>query len=65
MRKLAITTAAALMALAAGFAFGAWVYEGQWGTYGSGDGQFNESRGVAVAPNGTTACNISRPPARF
>jgi hypothetical protein len=26
---------------------------GQWGSYGSGDGQFNGPRDVAVAPNGT------------
>jgi DNA-binding beta-propeller fold protein YncE len=52
MRKLAIATAAALTALAAFCAFGEWVYEGQWGSEGSGEGQFNTPRGIAVAPNG-------------
>jgi hypothetical protein len=32
MRNLAITTAAALGALAAFCAWGEWVYEGQWGS---------------------------------
>jgi DNA-binding beta-propeller fold protein YncE len=52
MKKVAITTAAALGALAAGFTFGAWVYEGQWGRSGSGNGQFTQVFGVAVAANG-------------
>jgi DNA-binding beta-propeller fold protein YncE len=43
MKKLVILTAAALTALAACCASGDWVYEGQWGSSGSG---------VAVAPNG-------------
>jgi len=38
------------IALAAAFAgagaFGDWVYEGQWGSPGAGDGQFNSPLGV-------------------
>ncbi len=34
--------------LAASSAFAAWVYEGQWGTRGSGNGQFDFPLGVAV-----------------
>jgi tripartite motif-containing protein 71 len=45
MKKLAITTAAALGALAAVCASGAWVYEGEWRSPGA-------IYGVAVAPNG-------------
>ncbi len=52
MRKLAIFTAAALTALAAFCAWGGWVYEGQWGSRGSGDGQFQEVSDVDVALNG-------------
>ncbi len=52
MKKVAITTAAALTALAAFYAFGGWVYEGKWGRLGSGDGEFNWPWGVAVAPGG-------------
>jgi Uncharacterized conserved protein len=29
------------------------VFLGKWGSYGSGDGQFNFPHGVAVAPDGT------------
>ena len=29
-----------------------WVYEGQWGTYGDGNGEFQLLSGVAVGPNG-------------
>ncbi len=29
------------------------VYQGQWGTEGSGDGEFDEPTGVAVAPDGS------------
>jgi tripartite motif-containing protein 71 len=52
MRKLAITMAAALGALAAFCAWGEWVHEGEWGKYGSGDGEFNFPWGIAVAPGG-------------
>ena len=31
-------------------AFGDWVYEGQWGSYGTGNGQFDSPMGVNVAP---------------
>ncbi|NIT36806.1 MAG: hypothetical protein GTN49_09945 [candidate division Zixibacteria bacterium] len=51
MKKLFTGTAAALGALAAVSAFGGWVYEGQWGSEGSGDGQFNQPEGLGVAPN--------------
>ena len=52
MKKLAITTAAALGALAAVCAWGEWVYEGQWGRFGKGNGEFYEISGVDVAPGG-------------
>jgi len=52
MNKLAITKAAALGALAAFCAWGEWVYEGQWGSFGTGNGQFKWPASVAVAPNG-------------
>jgi len=41
-----------LAALAAASAFAAWVYEGKWGTLGSGNGQFSWPQGIALAPNG-------------
>ena len=53
MRKLSILTAAALGALAALCARGDWVYEGQWGRHGSGNGEFVFVISVDVAPNGT------------
>jgi len=30
-----------------------WVYEGQWGSYGTGDGQFNKPTGIAIASDGS------------
>jgi len=51
MKRLTATKAAAL-APAAGCAWGTWVYEGKWGSRGSGDGQFEGPTGVAVAPGG-------------
>ncbi len=42
------TLAIASAAMAAG-----WAYVGQWGSPGSGDGQFNEPKGIAVASNYT------------
>jgi tripartite motif-containing protein 71 len=42
----------AVTALTAAAAFGEWVYEGQWGSIGSGNGQFLYPYGIAVAPNG-------------
>jgi tripartite motif-containing protein 71 len=33
-------------------ALGDYVYEGQWGSLGSGEGQFNWPIGIALAPNG-------------
>jgi len=32
-------------------AISGWVYEGQWGSYGSGYGQFNYPPGIAVPSN--------------
>lgn len=52
MKKLAITTAAVLTALAAFYAWGDWVYVGKWGSEGRGNGQFIMPSGLAVAPNG-------------
>jgi hypothetical protein len=52
MKKLTTLTAAALGALAAFYAWGGWVYEGKWGSYGTGNGQFINPASVAVAPNG-------------
>ncbi len=52
MKKLAIITAAALGALAAVYAYGAWVYEGKWGSRGSGNGEFSSPVRLAVAANG-------------
>ena len=49
MRTVLIIAVAAALAAAA---FGAWVYEGQWGSYGTGNGQFNEPLGVTLAANG-------------
>ncbi|NIT36802.1 MAG: hypothetical protein GTN49_09915 [candidate division Zixibacteria bacterium] len=54
MKKLAITTGAAFGALAAVYAWGAWVYEGQWGKFGSRNGEFNYPYAVAIAANGST-----------
>jgi tripartite motif-containing protein 71 len=52
MKKITTITAAALTALAAACAWGEWVYEGQWGRSGSGDGEFTWTTGVALGPNG-------------
>ena len=46
------TIAAAVLALAAVCAWGEWVYEGKWGSEGSGNGQFDNPGGIAVATNG-------------
>ncbi len=35
----------------AGVAAAGWSYGGCWGSFGSGDGQFNEPKGIAVAPD--------------
>lgn len=48
MKKVALI----LSALAAASAFAAWVYEGKWGSLGSGNGQFSWPQGIALAPNG-------------
>jgi DNA-binding beta-propeller fold protein YncE len=47
MKKVLVI--AAVTALAA-VAWAAWVYEGQWGTPGSGNGQFDKAWGIAVSP---------------
>lgn len=52
MKRLAITTAAALTTLAAACTFGGWVYEGQWGSWGAGNGDFDHPWGLTCAPNG-------------
>ncbi len=49
MKKLAITTAAALTALAAFCVWGEWVYEGQWGSPGTGNGEFRSPVRLALA----------------
>jgi tripartite motif-containing protein 71 len=50
MRKLVIATA--LCALTAVCTWGEWVYEGEWGRLGSGNGEFDFPTDVGVAPNG-------------
>jgi len=40
MNKHPLIMVGALVALAAFCAWGDWIYEGQWGTKGSGEGQF-------------------------
>jgi len=52
MRKYVSTAFAGLAVALAGAAFGAWTYEGKWGSYGAGNGLFNAPRGVAAAPGG-------------
>ena len=49
MKKVLIIITALALAAAA---FATWTYEGQWGTPGSGNGQFNYPLGVAVASDG-------------
>ncbi len=54
MKKLTITTAAALTALAAfSHAGGGYVFEGRWGRWGYGNGEFGHLHHVAVASDGT------------
>jgi tripartite motif-containing protein 71 len=50
MKKLLFISIAAFFL--AGAANAAYVYAGQWGTYGTGPGQFYRPVGIAVAPNG-------------
>jgi len=42
----------ALLIFVAAAAWGAWVYEGQWGSFGSGNGYFDDPEGIAVGANG-------------
>ena len=58
--KRVVLFAAVATALAASAAYGAWVYEGKWGTGGTGDGEFNRPAGVALAPNGNVYVADSR-----
>ena len=52
-RRLALIAALVIAALAAGSASAAFVFAGKWGSRGTGDGQFNQPRDVAVAPDGS------------
>jgi len=52
MKKGLFTAAALAMTLAAFYAWGEWVYEGEWGRDGGGYGEFAYPHGIAVAPNG-------------
>jgi DNA-binding beta-propeller fold protein YncE len=49
MRALICASAAALAAAAA---YGDWVYEGKWGSQGSGNGLFNQPYAVSVEAKG-------------
>ncbi|MEE8638772.1 MAG: 6-bladed beta-propeller, partial [bacterium] len=49
MKKVLVIAAVTALAAAA---YGAWIYEDQWGEFGTGDGEFNSPGGVEVAPNG-------------
>jgi DNA-binding beta-propeller fold protein YncE len=49
MKRVLIIAIAVMLAATA---FGAWVYEGKWDSYGSGNGQFDLPLGVAVTPDG-------------
>ena len=42
----------AVIAALAAAAYGDWVYEGQWGKSGTGDGDFNDPGGVSVGRSG-------------
>ena len=41
-----------ILLITTNIALSGWVYEGQWGSYGIGDGQFIYPYGIAVALNG-------------
>jgi hypothetical protein len=51
MRKIIVTTAVVLSALAAVSVWGKWVYEGMWGKYGGENGEFGYPCGVAIGSN--------------
>jgi len=48
-----IATVAIVTAVVAAAAWGAYAYEGGWGTLGGGNGEFNQPYGVACAPTAT------------
>jgi DNA-binding beta-propeller fold protein YncE len=52
MKKVLFIAVAAALAVPATVAVAEWLYEGQWGSFGTGDGQFNCPTGIGVAPNG-------------
>jgi tripartite motif-containing protein 71 len=51
MKRVLIVAVASALALAAGPAFSEWVYEGKWGSFGQGNGQFYGLYGIAVNPH--------------
>jgi DNA-binding beta-propeller fold protein YncE len=52
MRKVIALLAAVTFSGLFTSTYAAWVYEGQWGSFGPGEGQFDFPEYVAVAPNG-------------
>jgi DNA-binding beta-propeller fold protein YncE len=50
--KKQMVLAVLLTGICAGYAFGGYTFEGKWGSYGTGDGQFDDPAGAAVAANG-------------
>jgi len=50
MKEVFIIAAAGVFATAA---WAEWLYEGRWGSFGTGNGQFNRPEGIGVSPNGT------------
>jgi DNA-binding beta-propeller fold protein YncE len=52
MFKRVMYAAAIALGIAAVSVSAEWVYEGQWGSAGAADGQFDNAVSIAVAPNG-------------
>ena len=50
--KKQMVLAVLVTGICAGYAFGGYAFEGKWGSYGTGQGEFDEPAGVALAPNG-------------